>query len=116
MPSRTDVRLRFLTLLGGIPMDANIIGRFSLLVSEDMRMPSNHLVGDLFNHGDNVEAAFISGDLRIEHDLQQYIPKFFLDCCVVIAVDRFEEFVGLFECVGFNRCQRLDTIPGATFR
>lgn len=78
-----------------------------------MRVPADHLVGDLPDDVDDVEAVLVAGDLGVEDHLQQDVAELLLDGGIVVGVDRFEEFVSLFERVRLDGRHRLLAVPRA---
>ena len=88
----------------------------SVHVAEHMRMTADHFVGDMSNHVCQQKTLFIGSDLRIQNHLQQHVAQFFANGTVVVRIDRFEQFVGFFQSVWFDRLHCLLTIPWTSIR
>ena len=59
-----------------------------------MRVTANHLVVNLPNHIDDIEAALFARDIGMKKNLKQQIAHFLRELGIVAAIERFEHFIG----------------------
>ena len=59
-----------------------------------------------------IEAVLLAGDLGMKHHLQQQIPQFLLEICVIAITDRIGHFVGLLQHIRHQRGMGLPQVPG----
>jgi len=62
-----------------------------------MRVTTDELVRKLLEHIINREGAGFGGDLTVEKDLEQHVAQLFRQLSVVLLIDRFKHFIGLFQ-------------------
>ena len=76
-------------------------------------MAAHQLARDPVDRVADREVAGLFGDLRQEDRLVEEVAELFAQPVEVLAVERVEQLVGLFEHEGPQRLQRLLAIPGA---
>ena len=76
-------------------------------------MPVNKLAGEPVKNIIDGKRSLLFGHLRIEKHLQEQVAEFAGKFVPVAIVDRFEDFVGLFQRVGLDGVEGLLAIPGA---
>lgn len=100
-----------LLLFDDFPVAEDLGGVFGALFAEDMRVAANHLLIDFADDIGDGEARFFASDLGVEEDLEEEIAEFFCEFGVIMAFQRVEDFVGLFDQVGAKRGVRLFAVP-----
>ncbi len=58
------------------------------------------------------KSSLLLSYLRVEENLEQEVAEFAGEFLPIAIVDGFEDFVGFFERVGFDRVERLLAVPG----
>src|SRR5579864_1952020 len=81
-----------------------------------MGMPIDQLGRKPVEHVVNGEGSLLLRHLRIEKYLEKKITEFARKLVPIAIVDRFENFVGLFQGVGLNGVEGLLAIPRASAR
>ena len=89
-------------------------GALDRIVAEDMRVPSDHLVGDALSDSIEVERAFFLGHARVIDDLQQQIAEFIAQFVAIIARNRLGNLIRLFDGVGRDGLESLLDVPRAS--
>ena len=83
-------------------------------IAEHMRMAANHLRIYISTHVVDVELSRIGGNLALQHNLQQHIPKLFPHMGNVVRLNCVNCLEGLLNHVVRNATVRLLAIPRAT--
>ena len=78
-----------------------------------MRMPAHQLLGHTPGDIIKAEKTLFLTQLRIEHHLEQQVPKLATQFCPVLALDGVSNLVGLLYRVRRNRREVLLEVPGA---
>ena len=102
--------------LAVLPVPEHLFGVGDLVVSEDVRMASDHLRRRRLRHLGDVEPPLLVGDLGMHRHLQQEVAELVSEPLVVTGLDGFEDLVGLFEQVWPQRFVRLLAVPGTAVR
>jgi leader peptidase (prepilin peptidase)/N-methyltransferase len=85
-------------------------------VPKDVRVTADELAIQSFDYLGDGELVGFGGHLCIEEHLQQQVAELFAQVCGVVALDRVQHFVGLFQRVFADGPGCLFAIPGATVR
>src|SRR5262249_17306541 len=85
-------------------------------VSEDVRMPSHHLVDQLSEQIRHREVALLLGDARVEDDLKQQVAELLAHGRAAAGLDCLQDFVGFLDEKGLERRWGLFAIPRAAAR
>ncbi len=81
-----------------------------------MRVPPHQFRVQVGGYVANVEVASLRRHLCIEQHLQQQVAQLILQIGPCAALDRVEDFVGLFQCVPLDRVEGLFAVPRASAR
>ena len=103
----------FLKLL---PIGKHAVYASHLEVAKYVRMPPNDLPVDISNNIVDGELPLFTGDLRIEHDLQEKVSEFLAHALEVIQVHGRDRFIGFLKQVLTQCRMRLLLIPWAAVR
>ena len=85
-------------------------------VAEDVGVPPDELGGHRLGRVGNGEVAILGADLGHEYRFEQEVSELVAQGGAVVAIHRFDHFVGLFEHEGPERGHGLFAIPGAAVR
>ncbi len=111
-----DAPLALLFGLDLLPIAQHFVGVLRVEIPEHMRMAMDKLFHDARDHVVNREGAFTTPELRLEHDLEEEIPKLFADGRAVSRIDRVDDLTGLFERVLTQGLERLFSVPRTAIR
>src|SRR5882724_2160153 len=84
--------------------------------SKHMGVAPNHLVVDFADYIRNRKTTPLLRHLRMKYDLQEKIAHLLRELGVVLALQRFQDFVGLLNQIGSQRFVSLFAIPGTAAR
>ncbi len=82
-------------------------------VAEDVRVAADQLLGDVPGHRGEVAGASLLEQQREEMDLEEHVAELVEQLCVIVAVRRVGELVGLLDGVGDDRAGVLRAVPRA---
>ncbi len=99
-----------------MPIFQHLGSVFGARISENVRVTPDHFFVHFTDHVADGEAAFFCRDLRVKHDLEQKIAHLFGEFVVVAALERVQNFIGLFNQIGPERRVGLLAIPRAAVR
>src|SRR4030095_4022278 len=114
---RALLRRSVLQLLGfffsfdGLPVLNHFFWGRGGLVAKHMRMPPDKLIGDLLNHGVDVELRSFFSKLGMKNHVKQQVTELLGQTIVVLIVDGLEYFVHFFNQHRFKRAEILLFVP-----
>ena len=85
-------------------------------VAADVRVATDHLVGESLEQLGHRELAAFGGDLRVEHHLEEEVAELLAQRLEAARLDRLQHLVGFLDEVGLERRPRLLSIPWASIR